>query len=702
VALCLLFISCKINRSAKDYINTVVTEDTSSLNSSNRRALLLVRKNPDSSIFFVNTSLKLTQNKGDAHGTGEAYWIKGLAYFYKYLYDSSLNYYNKAYNTFIKIHDIPGMAKTQFSMSFTYSALQNMPKSLECAQTGKILYEEAGDYSKVYDCIEGLIYIQKQLNNSVQVDSLVNELILAADKTGDKRKIANSFTVLGNHYVDHAYLSLAIEAFYKALDMAEEMNDPAEMANAMGNIGHVNFYMGEYKTSVEYLKKQEAILVNQNDIYELSNTYTGLGEAYNALKDYSAGLQYHLKSLELSKRMNFNPSISNCLHNIAYTYLLKEDSIDHAMELLNKAIQINFRISDFNKLARNYMLMGKIYVYRNNSKKAIQYLEKGLALAQQYPNPDIIMESSKILGKLYEEKKNPEKALAYLEMNDAISDSLKSGETFKRITQLEMQRTFEKKQNEIEMRHLQERMDFESKLKKNRLIRNYSFVVGILVVIFMIFMLKSYRKIRKADSEKDVLLKEIHHRVKNNLMVVSSLLNLQSGSLADDATKKAVMDSQSRVKSMALIHQLLYQSDRFTNIDFPKYLEQLMSSLHNTYCKPGRKILHSIEADKINLDVDTAIPLGLIINELATNAYKYAFTDHSEGRIEIEFRKNPDHQIMLRISDNGTGLPAGIDPGNSPSLGLKLVNILAKQIMAKLNFSNESGTTIKIFFSINT
>ncbi len=105
---------------------------------------LLVRKNPDSSIFFVNTSLKLSQNKGDAHGTGEAYWIKGLAYFYKYLYDSSLNYYNKAYNTFIKIHDIPGMAKTQFSMSFTYSALQNMPKSLECAQTGKILYDGSG------------------------------------------------------------------------------------------------------------------------------------------------------------------------------------------------------------------------------------------------------------------------------------------------------------------------------------------------------------------------------------------------------------------------------------------------------------------------------------------------------------------------------------------------------------------------------
>jgi len=108
------------------------------------------------------------------------------------------------------------------------------------------------------------------------------------------------------------------------------------------------------------------------------------------------------------------------------------------------------------------------------------------------------------------------------------------------------------------------------------------------------------------------------------------------------------------------------------------------------------------DLDKINLDVDTAIPLGLITNELATNAYKYAFTDHAEGRIEIEFRKNPDHQCMLRISDNGTGLPPGIDPGNSPSLGLKLVNILAKQIMAKLNFSNESGTTIKISFSLNT
>jgi two-component sensor histidine kinase len=249
---------------------------------------------------------------------------------------------------------------------------------------------------------------------------------------------------------------------------------------------------------------------------------------------------------------------------------------------------------------------------------------------------------------------------------------------------------------------MQERMDFENKLKKNRLIRNYSFIVGSMVVLFMILMLKSLRKIRKADNEKDILLKEIHHRVKNNLMIVSSLLNLQSENLPDNATKNAVMDSQSRVKSMAFIHQLLYQSDRFTNLDFPKYLGQLMASLQDTYSKPGMKISYTIQAENIYLDVDTAIPLGLIINELATNAYKYAFADHYEGRIELELCKRPDSEYMLRISDNGKGFPEGLDPETSPSLGLKLVNILAKQIRAKLSFENHSGITIKIFFSLIT
>jgi two-component sensor histidine kinase len=150
---------------------------------------------------------------------------------------------------------------------------------------------------------------------------------------------------------------------------------------------------------------------------------------------------------------------------------------------------------------------------------------------------------------------------------------------------------------------------------------------------------------------------------------------------------------------MALIHQLLYQSEKFTCIDFPKYLEQLMASLQSTYCKPGAEISYSIKADDIKIDIDTAIPLGLITNELATNAYKYAFADSRKGAIQIDFTRSRDRKCLLRIADNGMGLPLGFDPENSSTLGLKLVRILAKQIKAKLKFSSNDGAEFNIVFA---
>jgi len=126
-----------------------------------------------------------------------------------------------------------------------------------------------------------------------------------------------------------------------------------------------------------------------------------------------------------------------------------------------------------------------------------------------------------------------------------------------------------------------------------------------------------------------------------------------------------------------------------------------MASLQSAYSKPGKNIKYIIQAENIKLDIDTAIPLGLITNELATNAYKYAFVDSTEGKIEIDFCKTTDHKYMLRISDNGKGMPQGFDFENSSTLGLKLVKILAKQIKAKLQYSIKSGTEFNLVFSEN-
>jgi PAS domain S-box-containing protein len=204
-------------------------------------------------------------------------------------------------------------------------------------------------------------------------------------------------------------------------------------------------------------------------------------------------------------------------------------------------------------------------------------------------------------------------------------------------------------------------------------------------------------KLTNSLKEKEMLLKEIHHRVKNNLMIISSLLSLQSDYIKDKASKNIFIESQNRARSMALIHEKLYKSRDLKSINFGEYIKNLTSELFYTYRVGNARVELIYDIKDINLDINTAIPLGLIANELITNSLKYAFSDGSDGRVDIEFKKE-DHNYIFIIKDNGVGLPEGFDFKNSDSLGLQLVNSLSEQIDAEIELNREDGTEFRIKF----
>ncbi|MEQ8169882.1 MAG: sensor histidine kinase [Candidatus Eremiobacterota bacterium] len=190
----------------------------------------------------------------------------------------------------------------------------------------------------------------------------------------------------------------------------------------------------------------------------------------------------------------------------------------------------------------------------------------------------------------------------------------------------------------------------------------------------------------------------MHHRVKNNLQIISSLLYLQSHSIKDKTVMDMLLDSQNRIKSIGLVHEKLYQSKNFARIDFKKYIYDLSSYLFNSYRINMNIILLNINVGDMYLNINKAIPCGLIINELLTNALKHAFTDGRKGKISIKFHRENDNKLILEIRDNGKGLPEGLNIETSSSLGLKLVKNLAKQIDGKLYIERETGTIFKIIF----
>jgi two-component sensor histidine kinase len=211
---------------------------------------------------------------------------------------------------------------------------------------------------------------------------------------------------------------------------------------------------------------------------------------------------------------------------------------------------------------------------------------------------------------------------------------------------------------------------------------------------------RAEEQVKASLREKEVLLKEIHHRVKNNLQVVSSLLNLQSGQIHDPRITEAFRDSQNRVRSMALIHERLYQSENLAVIDFSDYVRNLAEHLLLSYGVGAEDVALVVEADEVFLDIDTAAPCGLLLNELVSNALKHGFPGSRKGEIQVGLCADQDGHLTLTVSDNGVGFPKDMEIENAKSLGLQLVHTLVGQLDGRIEVHRRNGTAFHVTFPV--
>jgi len=207
---------------------------------------------------------------------------------------------------------------------------------------------------------------------------------------------------------------------------------------------------------------------------------------------------------------------------------------------------------------------------------------------------------------------------------------------------------------------------------------------------------RAEERIRGSLREKEVLLKEIHHRVKNNMQVIYSLLNLQAKRIADRTVRAMFEESRNRVSSMALIHEKLYRSEDLAHIDFKEYLQSLVAGIADTYKR--QDIVFSLDMEQVSLDVNVGIPCGLIVNELVSNSLKHAFPGGRKGTISVGVNRSREGFYVLTVADNGVGFPPEVDFRKVQSLGLQLVNVLAGQINGTFDLSNVDGARFSIVF----
>lgn len=225
---------------------------------------------------------------------------------------------------------------------------------------------------------------------------------------------------------------------------------------------------------------------------------------------------------------------------------------------------------------------------------------------------------------------------------------------------------------------------------------NFLFALGIVEDITK--QLASKQNLESSLKEKEVLLREIHHRVKNNLNIITGLLELQSDGITDENLKKKLMESVQRVRSMAMLHERLYTKTDISRINLASYIKELVNYLIAAFSN-RTEIITDYNMDEVEISLDQAVPCGLIVNEVITNSLKYAFDGEYEGVITILLHNDEDY-LNITISDNGKGIPESVNTSNPETLGLQLIRLLVYQLLGRLEITNDNGTVYKISFPL--
>ncbi|GAB2551794.1 hypothetical protein GCM10027085_49030 [Spirosoma aerophilum] len=381
---------------------------------------------------------------------------------------------------------------------------------------------------------------------------------------------------------------------------------------------------------------------------------------------------------------------------------------------------------DFEASQQAQQEIGAFYFNQKKFKKAGFHLRKALSFLPQKNALSTVRDIHLMLFKIDSAQGDYLSAIDHFRWHKAINDSLFNETSSKQIAGLQIKYDTQEKEQNIALLTKQSKLQ-QSELKRTQTTRNAIVVGAILLAGLLGVSYNRYRLKQKSNqlleakqieinqknesleqvlgekeallTEKEWMLKEIHHRVKNNLQVISSLLSAQSEFLHDPTALEAIRESQNRVHAMALIHQKLYQSPNMARVDMPEYIHEIVDYLIESFDRQAL-VKECLAIAPVQLDVTLATPLGLLINEAVTNCLKYAFPDNRPGSITIDLQSVDPQTYLLTIQDDGIGLPAGFDIDSSNTLGLTMIRGLSRQIGGELRIGNQQGVQIRLQFGL--
>ncbi|MCX6319329.1 MAG: sensor histidine kinase [Bacteroidetes bacterium] len=515
--------------------------------------------------------------------------------------------------------------------------------------------------------------------------------------------IARALAVEANYQRRKGNYPVAIRTGLEVIRMYDSLKDWTRMVGIKNLVADFYKEMGGEKGTAEYQRLGLTLSREAQELAEKQKDIPGIISSLNEqgiiLRDISqttgkqdlmdSAYQLYKKGIDIILSTGKgDDQLGKLYNNISQVYNEYFNDYPKALDYQMKAVAFNKERNNRLSLTHNYNTIAEIYSNMGNYPEAKAYAFQMIGLGKSLNAPFRLVNGYKVVSEVYRKMNRFDSALYFFELKANLSDSLNNLQRSNQIA--EMQTKFETAEKE-------EQIGFLDNLNRTKSQRLWLMggAAGLLLLLLTVVWIQKRKsqqqqvQIQKQSEKLQWMMKELHHRVKNNLQIVSSLLNLQSYRLKDEESAAVIKESQLRVQAMSLMHQRLYQVEDVTMVNFKLYLTDLTETLMQAYGYHADTFDLQIRVDKEMLDVDTVMPLGLLVNEIITNAFKYAYAEVSRPALTITLTDQQD-TLRLDLSDNGPGMK---DNGTSHTgFGKKLIQALTKQLKATCTIHNEGGT----------
>jgi len=612
--------------------------------------------------------------------------------FQKSNFDSTYFYANRAQKLSYEFDYLKGKINVLSVMADANLYLNDMDSSITLSQQIIELTSETKQYGEsrfaAFYRICRIYHFRGEYSNALQT---ADNALKGLDPEQNKKYFSMILNLKGLIFKRTGKFEMAQEQFVEALKFIEENNHYLQSIT-LTNLGIVNRNLKQYKLALDYYDRAIENSKAINDSIGIAQLYQNIAAVYSDSEENRKSLTYNLMSEKIiSNKNNQNIYYATLLNNIGLNYegLNRPDS---AIRFLDKALKLSIELEDSFGIADTKINLGRLYLKSGKAHIAQKLVEEGKNIALKIAALDLLIEAYKVLIDYEIIDGNYKSAFDTQKLLIALHDSVYNIEKVNAINELQEKYESEKKQQRIVLLETENNLK-DSEAKQHRMQRNGLIGLAILIALTALIILYYLRKTRKAKNKIEILQREIHHRVKNNLAIILRLADVSKQKLSDESAKSAIVELISRIESMAQVHSQLYRKTDITEVNLKHYLNELGKNIKTSFSQENIQLTQEVD-DSICVGFNKAVPLGLITNELLTNAFKYA--KNSTGIKIAILAKTQTDKMLLTISDNGQGLPNDFDLQKVNSYGLKLVSGLVQQLNGTVKFYNKNGTVVEV------